>query len=363
MPLRVEQRDRVAILTLDDPDRRNALESGARRRDHRCRRGVRGRRERRRARGHRGTAGILLRRRRRARSKSMSGQDASHVRSIYDGFLSIRDCPLPTVAAVNGPAVGAGFNLALCCDVRIAGASARFDARFTRIGLHPGGGHVWMLERELGPQATAAITLFGERVDGRASHGARARRGAASPTTSCSTARSSSRPRAPRSRAISPRSVKATLREAPWQPDFESAVQTELGRQKTTFAQGGGSSLARPALGEEGVLELVLAHRPLLGGDRVPRRGPPTRHGSGGTAPTSPRRACRASRRRAGCARCAGRWRLRPGAARAARTRTAAPRPRTRACTRGPRGPRRSSTRRSPTGTARAARSRGSPPR
>ena len=85
--------------------------------------------------------------------------------------------PLPTVAAVNGPAVGAGMNLALACDVRIAGASARFDTRFLRIGLHPGGGHAWMLDRAVGPQAAAAMVLFGARLDGARAAGGRARVG------------------------------------------------------------------------------------------------------------------------------------------------------------------------------------------
>ena len=58
------------------------------------------------------------------------------------------------------------MNLALACDVRLAGASARFDTRFLKIGLHPGGGHMWMLERAVGPQSAAAMVLFGARVDG-----------------------------------------------------------------------------------------------------------------------------------------------------------------------------------------------------
>src|SRR5262245_41665760 len=66
------------------------------------------------------------------------------LRAIYDGFLRIARCPLPTLAAVNGAAVGAGMNLALACDVRIAARRARFDTRFLQIGLHPGGGHTWM---------------------------------------------------------------------------------------------------------------------------------------------------------------------------------------------------------------------------
>ena len=72
---------------------------------------------------------------------------------------------------MNGPAVGAGFNLALACDVRIAGTSARFDARFLRIGIHPGGGHTWLLDRAVGPQAAAAMNLFGERLDGERAAG------------------------------------------------------------------------------------------------------------------------------------------------------------------------------------------------
>lgn len=70
------------------------------------------------------------------------------------------------MAAVNGPAVGgAGFNLALACDVRIAAESAVFDARFIQIPIHPGGGHTWMLNEVVGPQAAAAVTLFGAAVD------------------------------------------------------------------------------------------------------------------------------------------------------------------------------------------------------
>lgn len=86
--------------------------------------------------------------------------------AIYEGFLRFARSPLPTIAAVNGPAVGAGMNLALACDVRIAGASARFDTRFLQLGIHPGGGHTWMMQRILGPQATAATVLFGEVLDG-----------------------------------------------------------------------------------------------------------------------------------------------------------------------------------------------------
>jgi len=97
-----------------------------------------------------------------------AGGDVSGVERIYEGFLRVARSPLPTVAAVNGPAVGAGLNLALACDVRIAAASAWFETRFLKLGLHPGGGHTWMLHRLVGPQTAAAMVLFGEPLDGAA---------------------------------------------------------------------------------------------------------------------------------------------------------------------------------------------------
>lgn len=86
--------------------------------------------------------------------------------TIYEGFLRIARSPLPTLAAVNGAAVGAGMNLALGCDVRIAATRARFDTRFLQIGLHPGGGHTWMQRRIVGQQAAMAAVVFGQVLDG-----------------------------------------------------------------------------------------------------------------------------------------------------------------------------------------------------
>src|SRR5262245_45415145 len=71
--------------------------------------------------------------------------DREGLSRIYEAFLRVARSPLPSVAAVNGAAVGAGLNLALCCDVRLAARSARFVARFLELGIHPGGGHTWML--------------------------------------------------------------------------------------------------------------------------------------------------------------------------------------------------------------------------
>jgi enoyl-CoA hydratase len=167
MPLHVDRHDRVALLTLDEPERRNALtaplvEAIVDAMDELD--------------ADPAVGAIVITG---APPAFCSGADVQalaamasgdeepgDVRAIYAGFLRVLDSPLPTVAAVNGAAVGAGCNLALACDVRIAGASAVFDARFLRIGIHPGGGHTWLLDRAAGPQTNAAMNLFGERIDG-----------------------------------------------------------------------------------------------------------------------------------------------------------------------------------------------------
>ena len=97
---------------------------------------------------------------------NLAEADGDSLGSIYEGFLRVARSPLPTIAAVNGAAVGAGMNLALGCDVRIAARRAKFDTRFMQLGLHPGGGHTWMLRQIAGPQVAMAAVLFGDVLDG-----------------------------------------------------------------------------------------------------------------------------------------------------------------------------------------------------
>lgn len=168
---RLEDRgDGVRLLTLDDPDRRNALDEQMGRELVQTARALR---EDEAARvlvvtgqGEAFCAGADLPalfgdpdvpiERRRAR-----------LQRYYRAFLDVRDLPLPTIAAVNGPAVGAGLNLALACDVRIAGPSAAFGATFTRIGLHPGGGCTWFLVRAVGAARALRTLMLGDTLDAR----------------------------------------------------------------------------------------------------------------------------------------------------------------------------------------------------
>ena len=88
----------------------------------------------------------------------------AHSAAYYRCFLSIRELQIPTVAAVNGPAVGAGLNLALACDMRLASPAARFGATFTRIGLHPGGGCTAFLVAAFGRQRATHVLLTGANL-------------------------------------------------------------------------------------------------------------------------------------------------------------------------------------------------------
>jgi 2-(1,2-epoxy-1,2-dihydrophenyl)acetyl-CoA isomerase len=74
-------------------------------------------------------------------------------------------CEKPVIAAVNGPAAGAGFGLALACDLRIVAASARMTAGYVRRGLSPDAGVSWFLPRHVGLARASDILLTGRDVD------------------------------------------------------------------------------------------------------------------------------------------------------------------------------------------------------
>ncbi len=90
------------------------------------------------------------------------------LRDEYEPMLeSIYDCPVPTIAAVNGPAAGAGANLALCADIVIATESAYFLQAFAKIGLLPDAGGTWFMPRQMGFAKAMGAALFADKISAR----------------------------------------------------------------------------------------------------------------------------------------------------------------------------------------------------
>lgn len=74
-------------------------------------------------------------------------------------------CEVPTIAAVNGPAIGAGLDLALMCDLRIASTTASFAESFVKLGIVPGDGGAWFLPRVVGLSRACEMTFTGDTID------------------------------------------------------------------------------------------------------------------------------------------------------------------------------------------------------
>lgn len=164
--------DGVAILTFNDPDRRNAMtvDMGEAIRD-RCA-------ELSRDDGLRvvvltgappafsagGDLGMLEDKAQRAREDGFDATD--EMRDFYDLFLAVRDLPVPTIAAINGHAIGAGLCVALACDMRIIANEAKVGLNFARLGLHPGMAGAWLLPRIVGWQQGAELLYTGRIVTG-----------------------------------------------------------------------------------------------------------------------------------------------------------------------------------------------------
>lgn len=167
-PLRVERRDAVVVLTLNLPERRNAMTAEltaawtdaieALRNDAAVRAVV--------------VTG--------EGSAFCSGGDLSWIAEspdltvmavrdrmlpFYRAWLAVRTLPVPVLAAVNGPAVGAGLCLALACDIRYASASASFSAPFAKLGMHPGMAATYLLPEVVGVARARELLLTGRRVD------------------------------------------------------------------------------------------------------------------------------------------------------------------------------------------------------
>ncbi|TPX47450.1 hypothetical protein SeMB42_g02448 [Synchytrium endobioticum] len=102
----------------------------------------------------------------RARTRTAPQANAEIMRNFYARYLSVRQVPFPTIAAINGPAVGAGFCLALACDIRLATMDAKMGLNFVRLGLTPGMAGTHTLPIVTNPQVAARMMLTGDLVTG-----------------------------------------------------------------------------------------------------------------------------------------------------------------------------------------------------
>lgn len=167
--IRTEHYGELAVVTMDDARRRNALGSA----------------------GARAVAGSIGEAAGTARVVILTGngtafcaggdldelerwsrQDIDAIGStLYGSFQSmirtIRGCDAVVIAAVNGAAVGAGMDLALACDLRIAGESARFGQVWVRLGVIPGTGGAWLTSFLVGPTRAAELLLTGDLIGAR----------------------------------------------------------------------------------------------------------------------------------------------------------------------------------------------------
>ena len=105
-----------------------------------------------------------------AEREGFSAGDVAQVQARYRETVhqlpvALAEADIPTIAAVNGPAYGAGCDLACFCDIRIAAQSARFSVSFARLGIVAGDGGAWMLPRLIGRSKAMELAFTAEPID------------------------------------------------------------------------------------------------------------------------------------------------------------------------------------------------------
>ena len=169
-PVRVELRGAVALVVFDDPERRNAMTEAMGRAltkvmarlaaDAAVRAvvltgaGV--------AFSAGGDLAMIEDKSRAGRAEpgeAARARNQAFMRDFYRLFLSVRDLPCPSIAAIQGAAIGAGLAVALACDLRIAAREARLGLNFAKLGIHPGMGSSWTLPRLVGPAHAADLLV------------------------------------------------------------------------------------------------------------------------------------------------------------------------------------------------------------
>ncbi|MCB0221196.1 MAG: enoyl-CoA hydratase/isomerase family protein [Chrysiogenetes bacterium] len=93
-------------------------------------------------------------------------ENTDGMKAFYERFLRIRDIPVPTIASIQGAAIGAGLCIAMACDIRLATENAKLAVNFTALGLHPGMGATWLLPRVVGMPHASELLFSSRRING-----------------------------------------------------------------------------------------------------------------------------------------------------------------------------------------------------
>lgn len=168
----LEIADGIAIMTLNEPERRNLLgrDSQYEAIETACRRLTRDKSVRVAIVTGAGPAfcagGDIKQMSIRAEDPSIEALEERYAykEGIHRIPLALHQLEIPIIAAVNGPAIGAGLDLACMCDIRIAADTAVFAESFVRLGIIPGDGGAWLLQRIVGFQKAAEMTFTGEPI-------------------------------------------------------------------------------------------------------------------------------------------------------------------------------------------------------
>ncbi|WP_176053368.1 crotonase/enoyl-CoA hydratase family protein [Paraburkholderia caribensis] len=168
-----EERDGIALVTLNSPDTRNAMSSDADFSDIETTFGrIHQNREIRAAiltgSGKAFSAGgdVKLMHERASDSSIQPHEDRyRYQEGIHRVTMALHRFEVPLIAAVNGPAIGAGLDLACMCDIRIASDRATFAESFVKVGIIPGDGGAWLLQRVIGPARAAEMTFTGDTIN------------------------------------------------------------------------------------------------------------------------------------------------------------------------------------------------------
>jgi enoyl-CoA hydratase/carnithine racemase len=165
--VKMELKDMVCVLTLNRPEKRNAMDEDVRaefletvqrlKNEPRARVAVIT------GAGDAFSAGGNLRGML-ERAKTPLAANRKSILSFYETFLTVMDLEIPTIAAINGPAIGAGACLCMACDMRYAASNAKIGFTFVKIGLHPGMGAEYFLTRAVGTARAFELLMTGDVI-------------------------------------------------------------------------------------------------------------------------------------------------------------------------------------------------------